>query len=308
MDLSTENNPLITGVKKGRFVVPALLAPVICYILINIGDYGREYFDTFMTSLNIKILDWWNIVDLFAISFTTVLFFIWVIFVEKRSPVTMGFFPIRHRVKEFLKGLAIGSILFTFILVILMFLNIVHFDHFQIDGTTLFSCFLVALGYVIQGSAEEIYIRGWLLPVVTAKTNVYIGLAVSSLFFGVIHLGNNGANTLSTLSTVLFALLVGVYALKKGNIWGVCGIHIAWNFIQGNIYGLSVSGFTSEASLTYFKTSGPVWLSGGDYGIEGSLVTVIVYVLVILYFLFFIKQDRDNSPQIQEKNNLTTIK
>ncbi|MDO4666493.1 MAG: CPBP family intramembrane metalloprotease [Streptococcus sp.] len=302
MDLSTENNPLITSVKKGKFIIPALLAPVVCYILITIGGYCQEYFDIFMTRLNIKILDWWNIVDLFGVGFTTILFFVWVAFVEKRSPMTMGFFPIRHRAKEFLKGLVIGAVLFTFTLVILMFLNIVHFDHFQINGTTLFSCFLVALGYVIQGSAEEIYVRGWLLPVVTAKTNVYIGLAVSSLFFGVIHLGNDGADTLSTLSTVLFALLAGIYAIKKGNIWGVCGIHIAWNFVEGNIYGLSVSGFTSESSLTYFKTSGPLWLSGGEYGIEGSLVTVIVYILVILYFLFFIKQDLDNSSQIQEKN------
>ena len=72
--------------------------------------------------------------------------------------------------------------------------------------------------------------------------------------------------------------------LKTDNMWGLAGIHGAWNFVQGNIYGIQVSGQGAEASVFAYNTKSSVdWLSGGAFGAEGSSFTSLVLILSIAY-------------------------
>lgn len=88
---------------------------------------------------------------------------------------------------------------------------------------------------------------------------------------------------------------MGFYLLKTDNIWGVAGIHAAWNFAQGNIFGLAVSGQGTGTSLTTFLSQPvPDWLTGGQFGIESSVVTSLVLLAGIAYLTQQLK-DEDES-------------
>ena len=80
--------------------------------------------------------------------------------------------------------------------------------------------------------------------------------------------------------------------LKTDNIWGVAALHGAWNFAQGNLVGVSVSGQNAGASLLHFQArSGlPDWLSGGAFGLEGNIVTCLVLLVGIIILRLQLKK------------------
>lgn len=86
---------------------------------------------------------------------------------------------------------------------------------------------------------------------------------------------------------------MSLYMIKSGNIWSVAALHGAWNFSQGNLYGIAVSGQKAGASLLHFtvKENAPDWISGGAFGIEGSLISIFVLLAVIIYLLWLIKTE-----------------
>ena len=87
---------------------------------------------------------------------------------------------------------------------------------------------------------------------------------------------------------------MALYLLKTDTVWGVAGIHGAWNFAQGNLFGILVSGQPSGTSLMIFMPQGHQgWLSGGSFGIEGSIMTSMVLLLLILYLAYQLKKENE---------------
>lgn len=149
--------------------------------------------------------------------------------------------------------------------------------------------------WLLQGGTEELVMRGWLLPIMAARSNRIIAIAVSSSLFAIMHFSNRGFSWPAFINLLLFGLLMGFYLLKTDNIWGVAGIHAAWNFAQGNIFGLAVSGQGTGTSLTTFLSQPvPDWLAGGQFGIESSVVTSLVLLAGIAYLTQQLK-DEDES-------------
>lgn len=291
MDCScfSKSNPLVAAVRKGRFITPWWLALPLCPLLLELIAPVQGAFVDFLVPYAGELQDAWNIIDLFAVSMAAATFFLWVGVIEGRPISTMGL-PRKNAFSEFSKGFGIGAAMISGIVGLLVLMGTLQFDRMQFTASTLFSWLLVLIGYIIQGSTEEFYIRGWLLPVISQRLSVKWGLFLSSTIFSVIHLGNNGVSLLSSIQSIFFAAFLGAYALKKGDIWGACGIHVAWNFFQGNVYGLFVSGFDSEASLFYFTPTGSNLLTGGDYGPEGGIPCLILFTAAFLYCLFYMKQ------------------
>uniref|UniRef100_UPI0011537F18 CPBP family intramembrane glutamic endopeptidase n=1 Tax=Streptococcus salivarius TaxID=1304 RepID=UPI0011537F18 len=147
--------------------------------------------------------------------------------------------------------------------------------------------------WFIQGGTEELVTRGWLLQTVTNKLNLSWGIAISSSFFSILHLGNQGVTALSLISIVLVGVLMALYMLKTDNIWGVAALHGAWNFAQGNLVGVAVSGQHAGGSLLHFqaRSGTPDWLSGGAFGLEGNLVTCVVLVVGIIILRLQLKKE-----------------
>ena len=87
---------------------------------------------------------------------------------------------------------------------------------------------------------------------------------------------------------------MALYLLKNDTVWGVAGIHGAWNFAQGNLFGILVSGQPSGTSLMTFLPQGNQdWLSGGSFGIEGSIMTSLVLLLLIFYLAHQLKKENE---------------
>lgn len=128
------------------------------------------------------------------------------------------------------------------------------------------------------GSAfgEEVVMRGILLRILAAKLGIPVALTVTSVGFGLLHIGNPHSSLIGALGLAVQAgVLFGVAYLVTMRLWLAIGLHGAWNFTQTAVFGLNVSGVSTEPGLLIASVHGPDWLSGGDVGIEGSIVTIV---------------------------------
>ena len=288
----SKSNPLVSNVKKGKFLTPWFLAPFILYYITQYMSPISTASTNFFLNKQSWIPDWWNILDLLSFLYTIIAFFLWVKLIEKRPIRTMGFSK-GNGLSEFAKGVLVGAIMITTVLIVFFITGDVRFDRIQFSLPFLVSWILVLIGYIFQTAAEEIYIRGWLIPIISYHKNAYLAILISSTMFSYFHLNNNGASWLSTVHLFVFGLFTAVYALKRGNIWGPCGFHFAWNFIMGNVYGFHVSGFDSESSLMYFTTSNRTFITGGEFGIESSVISLFGYIIVAGIAFFMIKSRKN---------------
>lgn len=126
------------------------------------------------------------------------------------------------------------------------------------------------------------------MNVIGARYNIIIGLIVSSVFFGLIHSENPSINYLAMINIVLVGILLGLIVINTGNLWVVCGIHSAWNFAQGNIFGFQVSGNeVGTGTIVDLNLVGNEVITGGSFGPEAGIVCsfVIVFLIVIMFFV-----------------------
>ena len=134
-------------------------------------------------------------------------------------------------------------------------------------------------------------VRTPLLPVMAEKSNKIIAIVVSSSLFGLLHIFNSGFTMFSLFNLIFFGILETFYIIKTDNLWGAAGIHGAWNFAQGNLFGVLVSGSTAGSSLLQFvPNNGLEWLTGGNFGAEGSAACTLVMLVTILILAYQLKK------------------
>ena len=141
--------------------------------------------------------------------------------------------------------------------------------------------FLSLLSYFVQGPAEEVLFRGWLLAVIGARYRPSIGILVSSLLFSLLHAGSHGITPLGFLNLFLFGAFAAVFVLGEGGLWGMCAWHAAWNWAMGDLLGFAVGGTPHPGLLSSVLTYGPSIVSGGTFGLEGGLACTAVFLIAI---------------------------
>jgi membrane protease YdiL (CAAX protease family) len=128
---------------------------------------------------------------------------------------------------------------------------------------------------LISGYGEELMVRVILFRILEESIGTGWALALTGGLFGLAHWHNPHSTLLSGISITLAGVLLGAaYALSR-RIWLAAGLHFGWNFFQGGVYGVAISG-TLGHGLLVASLSGPPALSGGAFGIEGSVVAVLV--------------------------------
>jgi hypothetical protein len=131
-------------------------------------------------------------------------------------------------------------------------------------------------GGVSAAIAEEIISRGVIFRIVEEGLGTRWALVVSALFFGGVHIINPGATVWSSLAIAIEAgLLLGLLYHVTRSLWPCIGLHAGWNFAQGTLWGIPVSGHADASFLTSTRP-GPEWLTGGVWGAEASVLAVIV--------------------------------
>lgn len=170
-------------------------------------------------------------------------------------------------------GVLIGAGLYTACILILMVAGI-----YRIDGLNPISAMLTAIPLALSsGIFEELLFRGALFRIVEEWLGSWISLAVSSLVFGLVHLINPNA----TLTGAIFisaeagVLLAAAYMLTR-RLWMSMGFHMAWNYTQSGVFSGIVSGNDAKPGLIRPVIDGPALLTGGDFGLEASVVAFLL--------------------------------
>ncbi|WDV45685.1 CPBP family intramembrane metalloprotease [Clostridiaceae bacterium M8S5] len=244
-----------------------------------------------------KTQPYWNLfINLsFGFGFISLLIFAIVKYREKRTIRDLGFQK-EGAFKHYIIGFIIGLIMLGLTTLIIVLLGGLKFvPKAQNVGTQMLPTIMfILIGWIIQGGTEEVIYRGWMLPLLGEKYNVPIALIFSSIIFAAVHLGNNSISIMPVINLVSFGLFASLYVVYKKSLWGICGLHGAWNWMQGNIVGVQVSGNVAPGgSLIKLQAQGNHIISGGSFGIEGSVVCSIVLILSSLYLVIRIINMRE---------------
>lgn len=196
---------------------------------------------------------------------------------EGRRPVYEASW--RRAGRGVLTGLALGAGLMLACTAILGLLGVYRIEGFNPAHNPW--PFIIAGGFG-AGIFEEILFRGVLFRLVEDTFGTWASAAVSGLVFGFVHMTNDHATVQGALGIALTAglLLPALYVFTR-SLWVVMGVHFAWNVVQGSVLGIVVSGGTA-AGDGFIRSSltGPELLSGGTFGIEASVVTIVLLTLI----------------------------
>ena len=165
--------------------------------------------------------------------------------------------------------------------------------NFQLNESKTQSAILLTLGasllvFIAGAAFEEVLFRGYIFQTLARADLAWLAIGLTAVFFSVAHLANPSATYLSTFNTALAGIWFGLAYLKTRTLWFVFGMHLTWNWFQGAIFGIEVSGITSftTAPLLQEIDAGPIWLTGESYGIEGGIVCTIALIVSILLIQF----------------------
>jgi membrane protease YdiL (CAAX protease family) len=180
-------------------------------------------------------------------------------------------------VPHLLIGLAGGALCFSLIVGALWALGAFVVDGVNGDVDWVGPILVMGVG---AGIGEEIVSRGVLFRIIEEGLGTWAALLVSAGVFGGLHVWNPNATAWSALAIALEAgLLFGLLYHVTRSLWVCMGAHAAWNVAQGPFYGIPVSGF-GQRGLLASHMQGPVWLTGGAFGAEASVVALCICSLV----------------------------
>lgn len=211
--------------------------------------------------------------------------FIAMIFVKKVNKSSIAELGFNKNVMDYFKGFVPAIISLVVIIGILMLLGQIKFEGFNknVDFKLLFLFFG---GFIIQGAMEEILCRGFLMTQLNKKVGRHLSILISFIAFSFPHFSSFLENEVLIGIIAIINLLLVTYVfsylmLKYKNIYACSGFHSIWNFILFGIIGLNLSGTTNTFSLLSFNADGN-FLTGGNYGIEASIITTVILLILIV--------------------------
>ncbi|MFT4912448.1 MAG: membrane protease YdiL (CAAX protease family) [Brevundimonas sp.] len=190
---------------------------------------------------------------------------------EGRKPSELALRPL---VPELGVGLVIGALMFAAVMGLMAV-----FGLYDIQALGLAPAW-VSVGKAIQsGVIEELMIRAVLLRLIWRAFGPWVAFAVSAALFGFGHIANPNASVFAAVCIALEAgIMLGAFYALTGRLWLSIGVHAAWNFTQGYLFGAAVSGgdFGPSIARSTARAGVPEWLSGGAFGPEASLPGLVV--------------------------------
>lgn len=224
--------------------------------------------------------------------------------------------------RNWLKDLAFGFLIGTGSIILAVLIAIVFGNYsFEFNNSAGQSAILLTLGasfivFVFGAAFEEAFVRGYILQTFIRARLIFLGIVLTSFLFSSGHLENPNINFLSVFNTFLAGIWLGIAYLKTRTLWLAFGIHFAWNWIQGAIFGIEVSGLTDITTAPLLKEidTGSHLFSGGDYGIEGGLACTFALIIstLLIWYLPLLKPTEEmlalSSEEISaDRNSLENV-
>lgn len=202
----------------------------------------------------------------------------------------MGLTPIRKDYKDLIIGLILGAASISIIILIYYVRGDVKFNGIHITSDLIVGLLL----FVSVGLIEEILVRGCFQHIIYLRHSIAWAIMIPSLIFSVMHFLNPNISYVAALNIALVGIIFGLMTYKSGNLWMAIGYHITWNYFQGNIFNIEVSGTTHGTALIESVRTQDTILNGGAFGIEGGLICTALLTLTIIYFGFFYKKEKSH--------------
>jgi membrane protease YdiL (CAAX protease family) len=184
-------------------------------------------------------------------------------------------------------GLLIGAVMILLVAALEGLLGAARFTLAGVPPARLlhWAAGLLLFGFIAAAN-EELIFRGYPFQRLVEAAGAAGAVGLCSVLFGAVHLGIPHHTWISTLNTAVVGIPLAVAYLRTRLLWLPIGIHFAWNFVQGFLLGLPVSGVEVPYPLLRAEVSGNLLLTGGNYGPEASLLTTVVVILAAGYLGF----------------------
>lgn len=231
----------------------------------------------------------------FSLRLVAVLLLTWlaVTWIDRRQWRSIGLYFDRAWWYDLIFGLVLGAVLMTFIFLVEYSAGWIEIREWFAVGLLDTSFVIAILGpiivFIVVGITEELLSRGYQLTNMAEGLNftwlgpkraILISWALSSSLFGLLHIFNPNATWLSTLYLMLAGLFLGLGYVLTGRLGLPIGLHITWNFVQGNVYGFPVSGNVfNSATVIAVRQGGPALWTGGAFGPEAGLIGIVAILL-----------------------------
>ncbi len=246
------------------FAHPGVLL-ILGFILMLLA-YGLSQLGMFVDDM-LELPDTNPIVVLAALIAVVISYGSYWLFVRYIERGTFADFARAGAMREAATGIFIGTVLFSLVVAL-----IAAFGGYHVLGMNSPLVLLPVFGMaLISGVGEEIVFRGVFFRYAEDWLGSWAALALSAALFGATHIGNPNASLLAVFAIAIEAgiMLAAIYMITR-RLWAAAGLHFAWNFAQGGIYGIAVSGNETKGLLEA-KTSGSELITGGAFGAEASV-------------------------------------
>jgi len=210
-----------------------------------------------------------------------VLLLLWVLmrFVDKEPFINLGF-SLKGKINDIILGMTLGLLLMAVGYTILILLGEIKFIGFNYNLKNIILLFLL---FIAVSIAEETYVRGYVLKNLLKSFNPIISLIISSAIFSLLHFFNPNVNYIALTELFIAGILLGISYVYTKNLWFPIALHLSWNFFQV-MFGFNVSGMDTY-SLIEFEIIENNNINGGDFGFEGSYLSIL-FSLIMMYFLW----------------------
>jgi len=278
-------------------IVRAIVLLIVYLIVSSVIEFGIAFAIASVKQLTLQEYQQWMVSQYFLQILTIskiielgILFLFVYLFgraLDRRKISDYGF---HWQPGELLRGAGYGVLFMTVAYAVYLIFGLTKITGWgwqsMSGGMLLYKLFLGIVLFVFAAIHEELLARGYILRNFMDALPNWAGLLLMGLIFGAMHLLNPNFEILGFINITLAGILFGVYYIHRKNLWFPIGLHFTWNFFQGFVYGFPVSG-QRVASIMQNKVSGPDVWTGGQFGVEGSLIGTVIILVAIIGFQWY---------------------
>lgn len=186
---------------------------------------------------------------------------------------------------RFWQGILWGLGMITAMILLIRLVGGFSFGNMALSGPELWKyAGLWGIVFLCTGLFEEFGFRGYVQFTLASGVEFWPAATTLSAVFGALHLGNGGEDRVGALSVFVIGMFFCLTLRRTGNLWFAVGLHAAFDWGETFLYSVPNSGIVAPGHLLHSSFHGPVWLTGGTVGPEGSVMAFVVVAVAALIF------------------------
>ena len=274
------------GKNRGWIRILLILIPYLLIVGVFqvLGMYlaGKDLTDLTTLGTPVQVL----IGSFFAMLGTLLVLWLFMKYIDKEKFINLGL-QFKNRKIDFIFGIGLGILVMGIGYELLILLNEISFDKIVFEPVNI----LISIAlFTCVAIAEEFLFRGYILRNLMISFNKYFALILSSILFSLLHGMNPNMDGFSAMSLFLAGILLGISYIYTKNLWFPIALHLSWNLFQ-SLFGFNVSG-QDFYSLIEFKIQENNLLNGGAFGMEGSILSIIANILIIVGVIIYYNKNK----------------